>query len=179
MMFKKATAVLALFLSTALFQGCTPAAQDALPRPQGTVPMVIDPGSHTYTDSTDEMAEITDSPSPSASQSSGDGAGSGSGSGNANLAKDLCMRVGDMAIEYSKISAEDTDAPYIAKVLEFDLISDNRSSVVAPDEGEVSVVIECRVLVELSTGDKGSVTIYELLDSDGMSRVRWDDYIPE
>jgi hypothetical protein len=32
--------------------------------------------------------------------------------------------------------------------------------------------------VAISNGERGTVNIYELLDSDGKLRVRWDNYTP-
>lgn len=135
--------------------------------------MVINPGSDTYEETTDSMAEIVKDPT---SQESPKPSTNGQ---NPNLAKDLCTKVGENAIEFSTIASQDTGAPFIARLLDFNLVKDNRKSVKKPTGDSVSVVIECRVQVELSTGDRGSVTIYELLDSKGQTRVRWDDYAPE
>lgn len=172
MMFKRASLFAAVLLASLLFSGCSEAKRDALPVPKGTVPMVIDPGSDTYENTSDEMAEIKDEPTPSTSQSSAPKPA-------ASVAKDLCTRVGENAIEFSKIAAEESGSAFIARLLDFELVADNRDTVTLPAVDEVAVVIECRVEIELSTGDRGSVTIYELLDSDGQTRVRWDDYQPE
>lgn len=173
MMSKRATLLAAVLLTSLAFSGCAEVKRDALPLPKGSVPMVIDPGSDTYENAGDDIIEITDKPSPEASTDTG-----GSKT-NSSYEKDLCTRVGDNAIEFSKVAAEESGEAYIARLVDFDLIADNRATAAVPPVGEVSVVIECRVQIELSTGDRGSLTIYELLDSDGQTRIRWDDYQPE
>lgn len=172
-MSKKSTTV-AIALSVALLLvGCAEVRNDVLPVPKEKIPIVIDPGSDTYEDTTDEMVAISAEPSPRNSEAKS------KNSKNPVLAKDLCTRVGENAIQFSKISSQDSGAPYIARLLDFELIADNRETAKLPAGKELSVVIECRVQIELSTGDRGSVTIYELLDSQGQSRVRWDEYTPE
>lgn len=164
--------VSALLVATLVLTGCSAAKRDALPLPKGSVPMVIDPGSDSYEDTSEEMAEIKKEPKPTPSQAEKEPT-------NLSLEKDLCTRVGDNVIEFSKVAAGDSSSAYISRILDFDLITDNRETVSIPVEEEVAVVIECRVQVELSTGDVGSVSIYELIDNAGETRVRWDSYVPE
>jgi hypothetical protein len=137
--------------------------------------MVIDPGADTYEDTSDS---ITPLPSASPSESS-ERERPPAESGNSQLAKDLCERVAAMAIEFSKVSSESSGAPYIAELLDWELVADNRATAVASVPDDVAVVIECFATVSLSTGDKGTVTLYELLDSKGQTRVRWDNYTPQ
>ncbi len=173
MMSKRIGVVSVVLLTVLTFAGCSEVKRDALPVPKGSVPMVIDPGSDSYKNTGEDMAEIKDKPKPSASSTSKPE------TFDPFLEKDLCTRVGDNVIEFSKISAQDSDSAYISRILDFELTADNRDTYSIPDEGEVSVVIECRVQIELSTGDIGSVSIYELVDGEGLTRVRWDDYAPE
>jgi hypothetical protein len=88
--------------------GCSSAPVDRLPRPSGSAPVVIDPGSDLYSDASDAMAELDTS-------LSGDDSQSNSQESSSALDKDLCDRVGDRAIEFSKIAAEETGAVYIAE----------------------------------------------------------------
>jgi len=163
----RALALVAALLSV---QGCSPVPQDRLPTPRGSVPVEINPGEDTYTDATEDMiateylggSEEEDSVASSDDQ----------------LEKDLCDRVGEKAIEYSKIAAEDSTDAWIKRVLEADLIVDNREWIETPTTGELNIMIECFATIELSIGDVGTVTLFELLDSDENLRVRWEDYKP-
>jgi hypothetical protein len=172
-LFKKSSILAISLCFAALLTSCSAASQDNLPKPKDKIPIVINPGSDTYEETTDEMVSIDkeaisiESPSPREENQ------------NSSLAKDLCTRVGENAIEFSKIASQDSGSPYIARLLEFELVEDNRRTAKKPSGDTVIVVIECRVQIEISTGDRGSVTIYELLDSKGQTRVRWDDYAPE
>jgi hypothetical protein len=112
------------------------------------------------------------------SSESVDNTESASEQSDSQLDKDLCDRVGNRAIEYSKIAADETGAVYIARLLEGEIVSDNRETVGYPEPGTARIRIECFMTVALSNGDRGTVTIYELLDGDGNLRVRWDNYAP-
>lgn len=159
-----------VLLAVVLFlQGCSSPPQDRLPTPRGSVPVEINPGEDTYTNATAEMITSSELANPDQS---------GVNSEDEDLAKDLCDRVGTKAIEYSIIAAEESGGAYIARVLEAELVQDNRDSAQRPEEGGLEIRIECRATVELSTGDKGSVTLYELLDSNNQVRVRWENYEP-
>lgn len=171
MKLRKTFSVLALVLATGLTQGCaTDTNLDNLPRPRGTVPVEINPGADTYTEVTAEMV--------SSSNLIGEESGEANSNEDASFAKELCDRVGKKAIEYSAIAAAESGGESIARVLEAELLEDNRKTAVTPAEGELSVLISCRVTVELTNGDKGEVTLYELLDSEEQVRVRWEDYVP-
>lgn len=170
------TLILCLMLT-----GCAKSAVDDLPRPRGSAPVVIAPESEIY--ASEEMSEIQKTGDSTAPESAASAAQTNIFEGKkptkADLTKDLCDRVVKNAIEFSKLAAQETGAPYIARMLEAKLISDNRDTAVAPkNEGESVVVIECFATIALSTNDKGTVTIYELLDSANQSRVRWDNYKP-
>jgi hypothetical protein len=163
--------VLAVALATLLLQGCaTDTSFDNLPRPRGTVPVEINPGADTYTEIGADMV--------SSSNLIGEEAGNASNSEDATFAKELCDRVGKRAIEYSAIAAAESGGESIARLLEAELLEDNRKTAVIPAEGELSILISCRVKVELTNGDTGEVTLYELLDSEEQVRVRWEDYVP-
>lgn len=168
---RKIVSVLAVVLATLLVQGCDTAANlDNLPRPRGTVPVEINPGADTYTEVSAEMV--------SSSELIGEESGEALNSEDAAFAKELCDRVGKKAIEYSAIAAAESGGESIARVLEAKLLEDNRKTAITPVEGELSILISCRAVVELSNGDKGEVTLYELLDSEQQVRVRWEDYVP-
>lgn len=151
--------------------GCSSAPVDRLPRPSGTAPVVIDPGSDLYSDTSGAMVELDTALSDDDSQSNSEDSSSA-------LDKDLCDRVGKLAIEYSKIAAEETGAVYIARVLEGKVIVDNRETIGEPKAGTALVRIECLTTIALSNGEPGTLNIYELLDSDGKLRIRWDNYTP-
>lgn len=163
--------ILTVAITCCLTTSCSSYPADNLPKPKGTIPMVIDPGTELFTDTSDKMLPIKPVPSSKDVKNS-------TQAKQETLTKDLCDRVGKSAIQYSKLAAEESGAPYIARILTAKLTADNRESVTSPALGEVAVQIECFVTVALSTGDRGTVTIYELLDSDGKTRVRWDNYKP-
>lgn len=163
----------AIFLALTLaIQGCSSYPADRLPRPQGAAPVVIDPGGDQYTDVTESMAPIEQIASPSPSVDKNE-------KKQQTLEDDLCNRVGKAAIEYSTIAAEETGEPFIARILKSKLVADNRQTATRPEPGQVEVVIECFVTVALSTGDRGTVSIFELMDSDKKLRVRWQNYKPQ
>jgi hypothetical protein len=144
---------------------------DNLPRPSGTAPVVVDPGSDLYSDASNAMSDLEASEDVEVADSSSDESSS-------TLDKDLCDRVGKRAIEFSKIAAEETGAVYIARLLEGKVVVDNRETIGTPKPGTALVRVECFMTVAISNGERGTVNIYELLDSDGKLRVRWDNYTP-
>lgn len=154
-----------------ILAGCSSAPVDQLPRPSGTAPVVIDPGSDLYSDASNAMADLDTSESVDYAESPSD-------QSDPQLDKDLCDRVGDRAIEYSRIAAEETGAVYIARLLEGKIVADNRETVGDPEPGTARIRVECFMTVTLSNGERGTVTIYELLDGDRNLRVRWDNYTP-
>lgn len=151
--------------------GCSSAPVDQLPRPSGTAPVVIDPGSDLYSDASNAMSDLEPTDVVEGSESP-------SGKPSSTLDKDLCDRIGKSAIEFSKIAAEETGAVYIARLLEGKVVVDNRETIGNPKPGTALVRVECFMTITLSNGENGTVNIYELLDSDGMLRVRWDNYAP-
>ena len=151
--------------------GCSSAPVDQLPRPSGTAPVVIDPGSDLYSDASNAMSDLEPSEAVEGSEPPSDESSS-------SLDKDLCDRIGKRAIEFSKIAAEETGAVYIARLLEGKVVVDNRETIGTPKPGTALVRVECFMTVTISNGERGTVNIYELLDSDGKLRVRWDNYTP-
>jgi hypothetical protein len=151
--------------------GCSSAPVDQLPRPSGTAPIVIDPGSDLYSDASNAMSDLESSEDVGVSDSPSDEPSS-------TLDKDLCDRIGKQAIEFSKIAAEETGAVYIDRLLEGKVVVDNRETIGTPKPGTALVRVECFMTVAISNGERGTVNIYELLDSDGKLRVRWDNYTP-
>ena len=151
--------------------GCSSVPVDKLPRPSGTAPVVIDPGSDLYSDASNAMSDLEASEDVEVSESPSDESSS-------TLDKDLCDRIGKRAIEFSKIAAEETGAVYIARLLEGKVVVDNRETIGTPKPGTALVRVACFMTVAISNGERGTVNIYELLDSDGKLRVRWDKYTP-
>jgi hypothetical protein len=92
------------------------------------------------------------------------------------LAKDLCNRVGDNVIEYSRINAENQGSDvYVDRLISYKLIEDNRDTVQTPTGDQRNTVIKCHVVAHLANGYRADMDIFELLASDGQSHVRWDN----
>lgn len=152
---------LALVLSFALTACGSGQAKDNLPSNGKGQVKNIDPGADNNQDVTEE--------------STGEIDGSGSVESQA-LAKDLCGRVGENVIEYSKISAENQGSEvFVDRIIAFKLIEDNRKTVKTPTGDTRNTVIKCHVTAHLSNGYSAEMDIYELLASDGETRVRWDN----
>jgi hypothetical protein len=142
--------------------GCTTTnAIDNLPKSGMGQQKLIDPGADNNRDVTDTAdGEIN----------------GGGGSVDQALARDLCNRVGDNVIEYSKISADNQGSDvWIDRLIDYKLLEDNRATVQTPTGEDRNTVIKCHVVAHLSNGYRADMDIYELLASDGESHVRWDN----
>jgi hypothetical protein len=156
-------AAIAVLVSFALaVTGCTTTnAIDNLPKSGMGQQKLIDPGA-------DNNRSVVDT-------ATGEIHGGG-GTVDQALARDLCKRVGDNVIEYSKISADNQGSDvWIDRLIDYKLLEDNRDTVQTPTGEDRSTVIKCHVVAHLSNGYRADMDIYELLASDGQSHVRWDN----
>jgi len=174
----------ALLSALALF-GCSNSQSEEqdLTRAQTIVPPKQlsgdDVGSDRYEDSEPEFAGVESTPTPTSDGevgATGDAAGSDAESLLADQADvSDCLYVGDLAIEYSKLSEQQDGSASITQILDTRVLDDWSQTASIPPEGEKEPVIRCWARVRWSIGAESDVDLWLLIDSNGDARVRWDN----
>lgn len=93
----------------------------------------------------------------------------------AQSANSLCIETGDLAIEYSRFSAEQSGNASIERIIDTFVIDDLVEEFTPPTGEEKVAILICWARVEWSTGHESDVDLYLIIDSQEQLRVRWDN----
>jgi len=86
-----------------------------------------------------------------------------------------CIQTGELAIEYSAISAKQSGTASITDILDSRLTEDWTTTAQIPAAGEKVPLLKCAARVRWSIDFESDVNLWLLLDSDRNLRVRWDN----
>ena len=170
----KGFAIFAIAATAFLTQACSSAPAptnkaDVLPTAKPTAVPTVAPTGNTMTQA--PAAQVTKPPKDTANTGTDTSAGKDSAQ-----SKSICGPVGDNVIQATQMASENTGEAYVDSFLSFTLLEDNSATVQVPQNGDRVIVIKCATVAHLSSGFKGGLDIYELLDSDGNYRVRYDNF---
>lgn len=176
---------IALFVVCGAITGCvSPGESDfTLTRQQSVTPPPqlsgTDVGADRYADAAPTFAGVDEAPRIPSTDNATDEQARASGTVGALLQAQgqaiNCGYLGELAVEYSELGAQQDGSASIEMILDTRILDDWSGTAVVPTGEEKIPVIRCWARVRWSIGVESDVDLWLLVDSDANVRVRWDN----